>query len=171
MNYQGKSPSRSSKVTSSRSIGVLRKQRKKSFSRLCALTYPMTHRSLSNSLSFLHFHSISRSIKWHWCRLLKSSTCTYRFLLFTESTDHWTRSLFDVHRYRHELFGNGFGIEWMDDSDDEPGKTITEESTSEQESSNQINARQSRSIITVRSIENKATCLPAHIWRSLAKVQ
>ncbi|CAF1602515.1 unnamed protein product, partial [Adineta ricciae] len=78
-----------------------------------------------------------------------------------------------VDLYRHELFDNGFGIEWMDDSDDEPRKIITEETTNEHDSQNNdnhVNGRHSRSIITVRSIDNKATCLPAHIWRSLAKI-
>ncbi|CAF1319459.1 unnamed protein product [Adineta steineri] len=75
--------------------------------------------------------------------------------------------------YRHELFDNGFGIEWMDDNDDEPSKTITEESTNDQDSTNNqnhINSNRSRSVITVRSTANKTTCLPAHIWRSLAKI-
>ncbi|UJR13665.1 hypothetical protein I4U23_000677 [Adineta vaga] len=78
-----------------------------------------------------------------------------------------------VDLYRHELFDNGFGIEWMDDSDDEPRKIITEESPNEhdaQTNGNHINSKHTRSIITVRSIDNKATCLPAHIWRSLAKI-
>jgi hypothetical protein len=79
-----------------------------------------------------------------------------------------------VYRYRHELFNNEFGIEWMDDSDNEPTKTITEESPNEQDSinnHNHVNSKHSRSIITVRSINNNATRLPAHIWRSLAKVK
>jgi hypothetical protein len=81
---------------------------------------------------------------------------------------------FSYIRYRHELFGNGFGIEWIDDSDDEPTKIITEESINDQDlvnNPNPINSKQSRSVITVRSIDNNATRLPAHIWRSLAKVE
>jgi len=77
-------------------------------------------------------------------------------------------------RYRHELFNNDFGIEWMDDSDNEPTKTITEESSIDQDlinNHNHVNSKPSRSIITVRSIHNNATRLPAHIWRSLAKVR
>jgi hypothetical protein len=59
----------------------------------------------------------------------------------------------------------------MDDNDDESRKIITEESTNEQDLiNNYINSKHSRSIITVRSINNNATRLPAHIWRSLAKV-
>jgi hypothetical protein len=76
-------------------------------------------------------------------------------------------------RYRHELFDNGFGIEWISDNDDESRKSITEESINEHDSINnnhQNNSKHSRSIIAVRSINNNATRLPAHIWRSLAKV-
>lgn len=82
-------------------------------------------------------------------------------------------------RYRHELFDNGFGIEWTnendeDEEDDQSKKIITEESLSEHDSihhqQQQNNGKHSRSIITVRSINNNATRLPAHIWRSLAKV-
>ncbi len=61
----------------------------------------------------------------------------------------------------------------MNENDDETRKTITEESINEQDSinnHNHINSKYSRPIITVRSINNNATRLPAHIWRSLAKV-
>jgi hypothetical protein len=71
------------------------------------------------------------------------------------------------------LLGNGFGIEWMNENDQESRKTITEESINEQDSINNhdlVNSKHSRPIITVRSINNNATRLPAHIWRSLAKV-
>jgi hypothetical protein len=84
------------------------------------------------------------------------------------------RFVFFVYRYRHELFNNDFGIEWMDDSDNEPRKTITEESSNDLDLINNhhhVNSKPSRSIITVRSIHNNATRLPAHIWRSLAKVK
>jgi hypothetical protein len=80
---------------------------------------------------------------------------------------------FYLYRYRHELFDNGFGIEWTNENDDESRKTITEESINEQDAinnQNSINSKHSRPIITVRSINNNATRLPAHIWRSLAKV-
>jgi hypothetical protein len=82
-------------------------------------------------------------------------------------------SLLYLYRYRHEVFDNGFGIEWMDDSNDEPTRTITEESNNDQDlinNHNHTNSKHSRSIITVRSVYNNATRLPAHIWRSLAKV-
>jgi hypothetical protein len=81
--------------------------------------------------------------------------------------------IFYLYRYRHELFDNGFGIEWMSVNDDESRKTITEESINEQDSMNNHNhnnSKHSRPIISVRSINNNATRLPAHIWRSLAKV-
>ncbi len=71
------------------------------------------------------------------------------------------------------MLGNGFGIEWMNENDQESRKTITEESINEQDSINNhdlVNSKHSRPIITVRSINNNATRLPAHIWRSLAKV-
>jgi hypothetical protein len=61
----------------------------------------------------------------------------------------------------------------MNENDQESRKTITEESINEQDSINNhdpINSKHSRPIITVRSINNNATRLPAHIWRSLAKV-
>ena len=85
-------------------------------------------------------------------------------------------------RYRHELFDNGFGIEWTneneddDDDDDQSKKMITEESINEHDSIHHHqqqqtnNDKHTRSIITVRAINNNATRLPAHIWRSLAKV-
>lgn len=83
-------------------------------------------------------------------------------------------------RYRHELFDNGFGIEWTnenddDEEDDQSKKIITEESLNEHDSIHQQqqehNGKHSRSIIAVRAINNNATRLPAHIWRSLAKVR
>jgi hypothetical protein len=83
------------------------------------------------------------------------------------------KSIVYFYRYRHELFDNGFGIEWISENDDESRKIITEESINEQESINnhhENNSKHTRSIITVRSINNNATRLPAHIWRSLAKV-
>ncbi len=53
-------------------------------------------------------------------------------------------------RYRHDLLENGFGIEWMDDNDENHSKN---------------------SVISVRSVyNNHNTRLPAHIWRSIAKV-
>ncbi len=61
----------------------------------------------------------------------------------------------------------------MNENDQESRKTITEESINEQDSINNhdlVNSKHSRPIITVRSINNNATRLPAHIWRSLAKV-
>lgn len=76
-------------------------------------------------------------------------------------------------RYRHELFDHGFGVEWMDENDEEPTRTITEESHIEHESlpdTHQITSKSSRSVIAVRSIYQNNTRLPAHIWRSLAKV-
>lgn len=79
-----------------------------------------------------------------------------------------------MYRYRHELFDNGFGIEWMSENDDESNKIITEEFINEQDSINylnSINPKHFRSVITVRAINNNATRLPAHIWRSLAKVK
>jgi hypothetical protein len=58
------------------------------------------------------------------------------------------------HRYRHELLDNGFGIQWMDDNDE----------------NNPTNSK--HSVISVRSVhDNNNTRLPAHIWRSLAKVK
>ncbi|CAF0781508.1 unnamed protein product [Rotaria sordida] len=58
-----------------------------------------------------------------------------------------------VDLYRHELLDNGFGMQWMDDNDE-------------------INSTNSKhSVISVRSVyNNHNTRLPAHIWRSLAKV-
>ena len=56
---------------------------------------------------------------------------------------------------------------------------ITEESINEHESNHHqqqqqqqenTNGKHARSMITVRAINNNATRLPAHIWRSLAKV-
>lgn len=61
----------------------------------------------------------------------------------------------------------------MSEDDDESQKIITEEFINEQDSINNlnhINSKHSRPIITVRAINNNATRLPAHIWRSLAKV-
>ncbi len=53
-------------------------------------------------------------------------------------------------RYRHDLLENGFGVEWMDDNDENHSKN---------------------SVISVRSVyNNHNTRLPAQIWRSLAKV-
>ncbi|CAF1218492.1 unnamed protein product [Rotaria magnacalcarata] len=58
-----------------------------------------------------------------------------------------------VDLYRHELFDNGFGVQWMDDNDE----------------NNSMNSK--NSIISVRSVYNNHNSrLPAHIWRSLAKV-
>ena len=55
-----------------------------------------------------------------------------------------------LNRYRHDLLENGFGVEWMDDNDENHSKN---------------------SVISVRSVfNNHNTRLPAHIWRSLAKV-
>ncbi len=81
---------------------------------------------------------------------------------------------FNLYRYRHELLDNGFGIEWTSESEDESRKAITEESTNEQDvidHQNQSHSKHSRPNITVRSLNNNVTRLPAHIWRSLAKVQ
>jgi hypothetical protein len=61
----------------------------------------------------------------------------------------------------------------MIENDDQSRKTITEESINEQDlinNQNYIDIKHSHPIITVRSIDNNATRLPAHIWRSLAKV-
>ena len=57
-------------------------------------------------------------------------------------------------RYRHELLENGFGVEWMDDHDE----------------NNPMNSK--HSAISVRTVyNNHNTRLPAQIWRSLAKVR
>ena len=61
---------------------------------------------------------------------------------------------FSQNRYRHELLENGFGVRWMDDNDQTDSTTPK------------------HSIIVVQSVHNiHQTRLPAHIWRSLAKVQ
>ncbi|CAF0885842.1 unnamed protein product [Adineta steineri] len=55
--------------------------------------------------------------------------------------------------YRHELLENGFGVQWMEDNDE----------------NNPSNSKYS--LISVRSVYNNHNShLPAHIWRSLAKV-
>jgi len=60
---------------------------------------------------------------------------------------------FFCNRYRHDLLDNGFGVEWMDDNDE----------------NNSTNSK--HSVISVRSVySNHNTRLPAHIWRSLSKV-
>ena len=57
-------------------------------------------------------------------------------------------------RYRHELFDHGFGVQWMDEND---------------ENSSPVHSKQS--VISVRSVFNAdGTRLPAHIWRSLTKI-
>lgn len=62
-------------------------------------------------------------------------------------------SFFFSYRYRHDSLDNGFGVHWMDDNDE----------------NNSINSK--NSVISVRSVyNNHNTRLPAHIWRSLSKV-
>jgi len=78
---------------------------------------------------------------------------------------------FSWRRYRHDFLDNGFGIEWFDENDESTRKTITEESIHEQDSIEHSSSKRSRSVITVQSINHNATRLPAHIWRSLAKVE
>ncbi|CAF3982460.1 unnamed protein product [Rotaria sordida] len=78
-----------------------------------------------------------------------------------------------VNLYRHESLDNDFGIEWMNDFNDESKGIITEESSNDQDLINnhsQINLKHSRSIIQVRSISKNTIHLPAQIWRSLAKI-
>ncbi|CAF4693128.1 unnamed protein product [Rotaria sp. Silwood1] len=75
--------------------------------------------------------------------------------------------------YRHKLLDNDFGIEWINDLNDESKEIITEETSNDQDLTNNdspINIKLCRSIIQVRSINNNATRLPVHIWRSLAKI-
>jgi hypothetical protein len=60
-------------------------------------------------------------------------------------------SIIISNRYRHDLLENGFGVEWMDDNDENHSKN---------------------SVISVRSVyNNHNTRLPTQIWRSLAKVK
>ncbi|CAF1100286.1 unnamed protein product [Rotaria sp. Silwood1] len=75
--------------------------------------------------------------------------------------------------YRHKLLDNDFGIEWINDLNDKSKEIITEETSNDQDLTNndsRINIKLCRSIIQVRSINNNATRLPVHIWRSLAKI-
>jgi hypothetical protein len=61
--------------------------------------------------------------------------------------------LFLSNRYRHDLLDHGFGVQWMDDNDE----------------NNAINSK--HSVISVRSVFNNNNIrLPPHTWRSLAKV-
>ncbi|CAF1652331.1 unnamed protein product [Adineta ricciae] len=58
-----------------------------------------------------------------------------------------------VDLYRHELLNDSFGVEWMDDNDE----------------NNPTNAKYS--VISIRSVFNNHNVhLPTHIWRSLSKV-
>lgn len=59
-----------------------------------------------------------------------------------------------IFRYRHELLNDSFGVEWMDDNDE----------------NNPTNAKYS--VISIRSVFNNHNVhLPTHIWRSLSKVK
>ena len=74
-------------------------------------------------------------------------------LLNHQDTIGLPRFLFLI-RYRHELFDHGFGVQWMDEND---------------ENASPVHSKQS--VISVRSVFNTdGTRLPAHIWRSLTKV-
>ena len=161
------------KVTFSPSIGLLLKQRKRNkrcfFFLLSSSSRRslMSHRSLSNSFRRLQVPPTSHGFDANG----QSDRSVCRLRVLCGSDDLTNASSF---RYRHELFNHGFGVEWMDESEEEPTRTITEESNNEQESlsdtTQQSTSKSSRSSIAVRSVYQNNTRLPAHIWRSLAKV-
>lgn len=73
--------------------------------------------------------------------------------------------------YRHELFDNDFGVEFCEENDEQMTKTIDEENDENSADFRSTSNKQSRSIIIVKTVPPHSTRLPAHIWRSLAKVR
>lgn len=75
-----------------------------------------------------------------------------------------------VDLYRHELFDNDFGVEFCEENDEQMTKTIDEENDENSADFRSTSNKQSRSIIIVKTVPPHSTRLPAHIWRSLAKI-